>query len=314
MEAIGLTRVSVPSTLFKFNAYVKHPVEGEGYIVCQHGVGSSAATFTLFIEALSQLNPKLGFIAYDLRHHGYTEPNDPLTVPIKITDLDIDTLCSDLHLIVTHLLNLNPAKGSEKPAIALLGHSMGGTVVSKFNEVYESEYTMRGLTVIDAVEGYATKSLKSMPMLLEMWPERFASLDEAIKWSLYDSAQLRNKKSAGISIPPLLVETPDGEGFEWKLDLKRTTLNWDTWFKNLDNLFMSAKCGRLLILSGVSKLDTDLTRAQMQGKFQMCVAPEAGHYIQEDAPMKVAQVVCDFWERNSVVARIVPKFGKFRSD
>lgn len=314
MEDIGLIRVSVPSSDFNFNAYVKHPQGDEGYIVCQHGVGSSAATFTLFIEALSQLNPKLGFIAYDLRHHGFTKAIDPQKVPAQITDLDIDTLCSDLHHIIDYLVKLNPAQGSDKPPIALLGHSMGGSVVSKFNEIYDSKYTVRGVVVIDAVEGYATKSLASMHMLLGMWPEKFASIDDAIKWYIYDAAQVRNKKSARISVPPLLVETPDAQGLEWKLDLKRTSKNWDTWFKDLDSMFVSARCARLLVLSGVSKLDTDLTRAQMQGKFQMCVVPESGHYIQEDAPMKVAQVVCDFWERNSVVARIVPKFGKFRDN
>lgn len=37
---------------------------------------------------------------------------------------------------------------------------------------------------------------------------------------------------------------------------------------------------------------------QMQGKYQLVVFPDAGHFIQEDLPGKTAGVLVDFWRRN----------------
>lgn len=36
----------------------------------------------------------------------------------------------------------------------------------------------------------------------------------------------------------------------------------------------------------------------MQGKYQLHVFPDAGHFLQEDQPAKVAAVVAEFWRRN----------------
>ena len=61
--------------------------------------------------------------------------------------------------------------------------------------------------------------------------------------------------------------------------------------------FLSAKTSKALLLAGTDRLDTPLTIAQMQGKFQMVVFPNSGHAIQEDEPEKFTQVVHDFLAR-----------------
>lgn len=318
MNSAGLTQFAVEANGFRFNTYFKPDVDNEGYLVFHHGVGSSAATFAMLLESLDNINPKLGFLVYDCRHHGLTESLNPAEIPYEIEDLDLETLCSDLSAVMAQRL-LQPPSPSEspsasKPSVILVGHSMGGSVMAKFANSKPEQYDVRGLVVIDACEGYATDSLASMHSLLGIWPKSFNSINDAIKWHVYQGAQLRNKASAKVSVPPLLVQDPETHQYSWKLDLKRTSRNWEKWFKGLDEMFINAPCARLLILSGVRKLDTDLTRAQMQGKFQMVVITEAGHYIHEDSPMRVAYALNDFWSRSFITKKIVPKFGQFRTD
>lgn len=36
----------------------------------------------------------------------------------------------------------------------------------------------------------------------------------------------------------------------------------------------------------------------MVGKFQLHIIPEAGHFLQEDAPVNTARSLVEFWRRN----------------
>jgi len=42
------------------------------------------------------------------------------------------------------------------------------------------------------------------------------------------------------------------------------------------------------------------------GKYQLQVFPEAGHFVQEDQPIKTAQVLVDFYRRNDRSALVLP--------
>ena len=48
------------------------------------------------------------------------------------------------------------------------------------------------------------------------------------------------------------------------------------------------------MLAGTDRLDTPLNIAQMQGKFQLVLVPEAGHVIHEDEPGRTAAAVLGF--------------------
>lgn len=296
---------------FIFNVNFKKQEENEGFIICHHGIGSSAYTFTHFLQQLHAINPNLGFLAYDTRHHGYTYAEDGKPPPSRINDLDLNTLQGDLEAIVKETL-----PNDESLNILLLGHSMGGTLMAKYanDEHKPANLAIRGLIVLDAVEGYAKKSLMSMHALLNLWPTSFRTKQDAISWHIHKGNLLRNVSSAEVSVPPLFIEDPNTKLLHWKLDLSCTEGNWDNWFANLDEYFVSAPAARLLILAGVGRLDTALTRAQMQGKFQLVVVNEAGHFIQEDAPAKCAEAVANFWERNGKPIKIIPKFGQIRTN
>ena len=51
------------------------------------------------------------------------------------------------------------------------------------------------------------------------------------------------------------------------------------------------------MLAGTDRLDTPLMVAQMQGKFQLAVVPDAGHFVHEDRPERVAEILVGFARR-----------------
>ena len=62
----------------------------------------------------------------------------------------------------------------------------------------------------------------------------------------------------------------------------------------------------MLILAGTDRLDRELMIGQMQGKFQLVVLPEAGHFVQEDVPERTAELLVEFWRRNDRNALVLP--------
>ena len=62
----------------------------------------------------------------------------------------------------------------------------------------------------------------------------------------------------------------------------------------------------MLILAGTDRLDRELMIGQMQGKFQLVVLPEAGHFVQEDVPERTAELLVEFFKRNDRSALVLP--------
>lgn len=81
--------------------------------------------------------------------------------------------CSDVADVVNVLYEDDP------PVIILIGHSMGGAVA------VEAAYlipAVKGVCVIDVVEGTALESLSSMQSILRGRPSSFKSIEQAILW------------------------------------------------------------------------------------------------------------------------------------
>jgi protein phosphatase methylesterase 1 len=128
------------------------------------------------------------------------------------------------------------------------------------------------------------------------------------------SHTIRNTTSARISVPSLLrsdTSPLSPKSWTWRTDLAATQPYWEGWFAGLSRKFLDAKGGKLLLLAGTDRLDKELMIGQMQGKYQLQVFPEAGHFIQEDQAEKTAMVVADFYRRNDRSALVLPpKVGK----
>jgi hypothetical protein len=106
---------------------------------------------------------------------------------------------------------------------------------------------------------------------------------------------------------------PDSEApatsrrWTWRTDLAATAPFWEDWFVGLSAKFLAARGGKMLLLAGTDRLDRELTIGQMQGKYQLQVYPEAGHFIQEDLPERTAVALVDFWRRNDGRLVLPPK-------
>ncbi|TKA83838.1 hypothetical protein B0A55_00133 [Friedmanniomyces simplex] len=143
-----------------------------------------------------------------------------------------------------------------------------------------------------------------MKTYLASRPTTFDTLDEAIQWHLR-SRTLRNPESAHASVPALFLPTPSGK-FVWRTDLAATAPYWDQWFAGMSRKFLAGRGAKELILAGTDRLDRELMIGQMQGKFQLVVVPEAGHFVQEDVPGKTAGLLVEFFRRNDRGAMVLP--------
>ena len=197
-------------------------------------------------------------------------------------------------------------KWTTLPDIILIGHSLGGAVVTEVAHERLLGPSLLAYGVLDVVEGSAMDALKSMDTYLSTRPKSFPSLASGIEWHT-KSRTIRNTTSARVSVPSLLQKSPAApENWLWRTDLASTKPFWESWFAGLSAKFLSSRGAKLLLLAGTDRLDKELMIGQMQGKYQLQVFPDAGHFIQEDQPAKTAQVVADFYRRNERGGLVLP--------
>lgn len=328
----------------KFRVYLtKPPIEQGPVVVCLHGGGYSALSWSHFSTEITAM-VHCQCLAIDLRGHGDTHTNND-------EDLSADTLSDD---VIAVLKAMYPDEGC--PNFILIGHSMGGAVCVHVSDKYQLA-TVLGVVVIDVVEGTAMEALTSMQSFLRSRPSHFKSIQHAIEWSVR-SGQIRNVSSAKVSMPGQIVNCQtnllatndvtdeehatvdssptqtfsnpqsipedeevvetvktefthpvfeDPKKYTWRIDLSKSEKYWVGWFDGLSEKFLSLRPAKLLLLAGIDNLDKTLTVGQMQGKFQMQVLSRCGHSVHEDQPHEVAEVVGSYLLRN----RFVTEAGEF---
>lgn len=145
------------------------PINPTSLFIFIHGAGQSAQTFNLLIQSLHLKNESLSFVTYDSRGHGASSTSQD-------DQLDLDTLSQDLH----HVYECCGA--GEYGQVYLVGHSMGGAVA--IDGLCKGMGTnVRGLVVLDVVEGSALESLVTMKAILSQRPSSFESVEEAVEWA-----------------------------------------------------------------------------------------------------------------------------------
>ncbi|KAI5450636.1 Protein phosphatase methylesterase 1 [Naganishia albida] len=275
-------------------------------LVCHHGGGLAGTTFACLAKSVRECSRgELGVLAFDARDHGKTrtDPEEDSRV------VSFDNLQQDFIALIKQVFP--DANGA--PDLLLLGHSMGASpVVSSTPLLQKDGYKVVGVIVLDVVEGTAVEALPLMKNILSQRPTKFNSVEEAIQWHI-SSGAVRNLESARVSVPALLVPLPNRkeESHEvvWRTDLVATAPYWEEWYLHLSSSFLSARAAKLLVLAGQERLDRELMVGQMQGKFQLEVLPDVGHYLHEDKPEKLAAVIVDFWKRNTTTLVLPPKIG-----
>ena len=81
------------------------------------------------------------------------------------------------------------------------------------------------------------------------------------------------------------------------MDLVASSKYWDSWFRGTSTAFAKMSIPRVLVVTDVDQLDSDLTVGQMMGRFGVEVIKGSGHSINEDAPGSLAKCVAVFVER-----------------
>ncbi|KAF3206465.1 putative carboxyl methyl esterase [Orbilia oligospora] len=301
-ENLHLTPSSNPTS--HFNAYYT-PNTGSGPLfVTHHGAGSSGLSFAALASEIRKINPEAGIFSFDARGHGGTSTSND-------QDFSLSTLSTDLYEAL--LAAQEQLRWESLPPIILVGHSLGGAVITDLAKRGLLGDRLLAYAVLDVVEGSAMDALHSMQSYLLSRPTGFTSLNQGIEWHVR-SRTIRNGRSARVSVPALLYDysnsggsgdvssssstattnggaaaaASNGRPWRWRTDLATTQPFWQDWFVGLSRKFLEAKGGKLLILAGTDRLDKELIIGQMQGKYQLLVLPEVGHFLHEDAPEKTA--------------------------
>ncbi|ERF68540.1 Protein phosphatase methylesterase 1 [Endocarpon pusillum Z07020] len=301
------------------HAYFSPPSSSGPLFVAHHGAGSSGLSFACFAAEIRKAIPAAGVLSLDARGHGRTQVEMPKPEDDDQTesiDLSLGTLSSDLADVVQ--ATQTRMSWSALPDIVLIGHSLGGAVVVDLAHKGLLGSAVLGYAVLDVVEGSAMEALAHMETYLSSRPSSFPSLASAIEWHTR-SRTIRNSFSARVSVPSLLLPVPTEPNpssshpttetttsYTWRTPLPPTQPFWPTWFEKLSSKFLASRGAKLLLLAGTDRLDKELMIGQMQGKYQLHVFPDAGHFLHEDQPAKVAAVVAEFWRRNDRAALVLP--------
>ncbi|KAI5295731.1 Protein phosphatase methylesterase 1 [Ascosphaera acerosa] len=286
------------------HVYLTRPQEGGPLFVCHHGAGSSGLTFAAVAAEIRKIVPTAGVLSPDCRHHGQTTVVNDDGTPAPM-DLRLNTLSRDLVSVIR--LTQSRMQWEKLPDIVLVGHSLGGAVITDVAKKGELGNNLLAYAVLDVVEGSAMEALQSMDTYLATRPTSFPTVESAIQWHIR-SRTIRNTLSARVCVPSLIYNdgSNDERPWKWRTDLSATKVFWENWFIGLSKKFLEARGGKLLLLAGTDRLDKELIIGQMQGKYQLQVFPEAGHFIQEDQPTKTAQILVDFYKRNDRSALVLP--------
>lgn len=245
----------------KFHVYFTPPPSPKApLLVLHHGAGSSAMSFALLAKEIKKGMPDIGILAVEAREHGsvvWTEDGE------IDNDLSVENLSQDL----IDMLQLTQAKLGwvELPTVVLVGHSLGGAVITHTANTGILGNKLLGYAVLDVVEGSAMEALKHMQTYLASRPKIFPSLPAAVEWHIR-SRTLRNPQSARASVPSLLLEGSDGR-WVWRTELGSTEAYWENWFTGMSGKFLRGRGAKLLVLAGTDRLDRELMIGQMQGMF-----------------------------------------------
>ena len=194
-----------------------------------------------------------------------------------------------------------------QPRLFLVGHSLGGSIAARVAHSALLKSRIAGVVLLDIVEDTARLSLQHMKAFIDGRPREFVSLDGAVSWFL-GKGGMRNAQSARATVPFLVKQTSEGEAcWIWRTDLASTMPCWDMWFVDLNNMFLTLPCPKMLMLAGTDRLDKALTIGHMQGKFQLeVVGGGVGHYLHEDDPSTVAMKILRFVVRVDTLLRKLP--------
>jgi protein phosphatase methylesterase 1 len=287
-----------------------------------HGGGFSAMSFAQVAKLCTEND--IPILAFDLYGHGKFEyasninhHNSESTGKFKRPYLEesnfsierfTDDLVQLLSLTLTkEKLNIVGCDNepSSLPRIILIGHSMGGAIATHITrqapERLNHVVRISGLVVVDVVEGTALAALPSMEQYIQEIPKEFKTLEDGIKYvckTMLQKISPTSYDTIKASVRSRLKFIHKEKVYRWRTNLVDTMPYWAGWYKGMSRYFLDTGVGnkikKLLIVAGMDRLDTPLTIAHMQGKFQYKNIPNSGHVIHEENPRIFYDLLIDF--------------------
>lgn len=260
----------------KFNVYSTNN-DSPWIVICIHGAGHSALSFSLFAEALKGT---CQIKAVDLKCHGET-PGDPAK------DLSIEDLTEDC-------IGFCRALKPDDKKLIIVGHSLGGCIAARAAKQLKPS----GLVVLDTIEGIAVANMPRMRFILSSRPQSFKTPKDVIHF-IGTSGEMMNAKSAAVSSLGRVMQK--GDEYVWRTDLTPSEPFWNDWFVDFAKIFIGAPTYKILILPNIDRLDTPFTIGHMSGKFQLEIVHGTNHCMHEDKPDDIAAIIKRFIERMSEI-------------
>lgn len=148
---------ATPSGKIVYHVYLTPPSQKAPLFVTHHGAGSSGLSFAVLAAEIRRALPGAGVLSLDARGHGETVVHE-----VKVgaecgsgsgeaPDLSLPILSHDM----MNVINLTQKKvgWQELPGLILVGHSLGGAVVTDVAYRGELKKAVLGYAVLDVVEG-----------------------------------------------------------------------------------------------------------------------------------------------------------------
>lgn len=165
------------------HVYLTPPVDKAPLFVMHHGAGSSGLSFATCADEIRKILPKAGILSLDARSHGRTvmstqdtntksNGENPSTADAAQTeasgqvelDLSLETLSRDLVYVIRQ--TQTRMGWQDLPDMILVGHSLGGAVITDVAKNGELGPKLLAYAVLDVVEGKMAPIAFSFPLHL----------------------------------------------------------------------------------------------------------------------------------------------------
>jgi|TARA_B110000285_G_C15046265_1_gene574480 protein phosphatase methylesterase 1 len=150
---------------------IYHAGTGGHVFLCLHGAGHSALSFAALARILKGDKYKSTCVSFDFRGHGshFCENEQ---------ELSQQNLINETIAVIQHIAQKYPSQ-----SIIMVGHSMGGSIATKATDFimknHENESWakhIKGMFIIDVVEGSALDALPFMESIVKSRPTQFSNL------------------------------------------------------------------------------------------------------------------------------------------
>ncbi len=255
-------------------------------ILFLHGGGLTAHTWDL---VCMQLRDQYRCLAPDLRGHGDSEWSPEL-------DYHPSTMARDTEGFVA-------AMGLQK--FILVGMSMGG--LTSLHYAGRHAANLRALVIVDVGPDLNTEGGRRIQDFIKEG-ETIGGIEELVERAMRFNP-LRSPELLRRSLLLNLRERPDGEWI-WKYDRRRYTLREEEQQRGIDRMAEDSKalwnviprisCPALIVRGGESDVFTDANAKKLVGALpeaELVVVPGAGHTVQGDQPVALAEALADFLSR-----------------